>query len=33
LKPSLEDAFVHLTGLSPETLKTEKELVKNKESE
>ena len=31
LKPSLEDAFVKLTGLSPEIMKTEKEPVKKKE--
>src|SRR3972149_3028557 len=31
LKPSLEDAFVKLTGLSPEFMKTEKEPVKKKE--
>jgi ABC-2 type transport system ATP-binding protein len=31
LKPSLEDAFVKLTGLSSEVMKTEKEPVKNKE--
>ena len=32
LKPSLEDAFVNLTGLSPDILKTEKEPVKMKEA-
>ena len=31
LKPSLEDVFVKLTGLSPEIMKTEKEPVKKKE--
>ena len=31
LKPSLEDAFVKLTGLSQEIMKTEKEAVKKKE--
>src|SRR4030066_1304199 len=31
LNPSLEDAFVKLTGLSPEIMKTEKEAVKKKE--
>ena len=31
LKPSLEEAFVRLTGLSPEVMKTEIESVKKKE--
>src|SRR3990170_4443474 len=31
VKPSLEDAFVKLTGLSQEIMKTEKEAVKKKE--
>ena len=31
LNPSLEEAFVKLTGLSPEVMKTEKEPVKKKE--
>ena len=31
LKPSLEDAFVNLTGLSPEIMKTEKDFLKKKE--
>ena len=31
LKPSLEEAFVRLTGLSPEAMKTEIESVKKKE--
>ncbi len=31
LKPSLEDAFVKLTGLSPEIMKTEKDNAKKKE--
>jgi hypothetical protein len=28
LKPTLEDAFVEITGLSPEVLASEKEVVK-----
>ena len=31
LKPSLEDAFVKLTGLSPEVMATEKEPIKKRE--
>jgi ABC-2 type transport system ATP-binding protein len=31
LKPSLEDAFVRLTGLSPEVMATEKEPIKKRE--
>ncbi len=31
LKPSLEEAFVKLTGVSPEVMKTEKEVFKKKE--
>jgi len=31
LKPSLEDAFVRLTGLSPEVMATEKEPIKERE--
>ena len=31
LKPSLEDAFIKLTGLSPEIMKTEKDPLKKKE--
>jgi len=32
LKPSLEDAFVKLTGLSPEVMATEKEPIKKREA-
>jgi len=32
LKPSLEDAFVKITGLSPEVMASEKELVKREKS-
>jgi len=32
LKPSLEDAFVRITGLSPEVMATEKEPVKSEKS-
>jgi len=33
LKPSLEDAFVKITGLSPEVMATEKEQLKREKSE
>jgi ABC-2 type transport system ATP-binding protein len=32
LKPSLEDAFVEITGLSPEVMATEKEQVRREKS-